>query len=247
MELNYRKNEWRRAQTAKVREERVITGYIETKYPKIYAEAAAFYNRLNKKYPSKCDLRKTNDYHVWKTTITGETVKSSSTKKAFPNIKKHTYVDIESSSDTKKYEDNLQLKIPLMPYENKSAKTPGSNQKPETDATQAPLDGEIEKIMDELRKDPCLGGFFSNLNPPVELAELVQDPPVESTEIQNPPVELAELVQDPPVESTEIQNPPVELAELVQDPPVESAEIQNLPVELAETTELVQDPAGRIL
>ena len=174
MDLNFRKSEWRRAQTAKVREERVISGYIEIKYPKIYDEAAGFYNMLNKKYPTKCDLRKTNDYHAWKASIMGETVKQSNSKKSYPNIKKPVYVDVESSScpqdNVKKYKDNLQLRIPLMPYEIKSAKTPELNQNPpveptgivigETDTTQAALDKEIEKIMGELREDPCLGVFF---------------------------------------------------------------------------------------
>ena len=211
MDLNFRKNEWRKAQTAKVREERVITGYIEIKYPKIYDEAAGFYNMLNKKYPNKCDLRKTNDYHVWKTSIMGETLKQPNSRKSYPNIKKSVYVDVENSfkpqNSVKSYKDNLELKIPLMPY---MTKNPELNQNPtvepaetvicETDTTQAQLDKEIEKIMGELREDPCLGAFFSNLklnqNPtvePTETAELNQNPLVEPTETTVEPTETPEF------------------------------------------------------
>ena len=226
MERTDRKNEWRRAQAIKIREERIISGYVETKYPEIYAEAAAFYNVLNKKHPSKRDLRKTDDYHVWKASIKPKIVKPSSGAKTYPNIKKATYVDIESSSATKKYGDNFQLKIPLMTYERKPAKTPESCQ--ETDVTQAGLDEEIEKIMAELRQDPCLGRFFSDLNSPAELIESIQDPPV--------PIEPAEIV----IQSTLSGEIPSEVLEnivtgLREDPHLDSIfedmDIENSPLE----------------
>ena len=66
-----RKNIWRRMQTAKVRETRVITGYIEFKHPEVYKEAKEFYTELNNLYPGKKDLRKTNEFEWIKTGFPG--------------------------------------------------------------------------------------------------------------------------------------------------------------------------------
>ena len=55
---------WRRAQAARAREERIITGYIKAKHPEIYGEATDFYNQLNKRYPHKCDLRKVPEFRA---------------------------------------------------------------------------------------------------------------------------------------------------------------------------------------
>ena len=52
-----RKNISRRQETAKVRSDRVITGYLKYKYPGIYEEAHNFYEYINGLYPGKKDLR----------------------------------------------------------------------------------------------------------------------------------------------------------------------------------------------
>ena len=48
-----RKNLWRRIEADRVREQRIITGYVALKHPEVYKEAAEFYNLLNEKYPGK--------------------------------------------------------------------------------------------------------------------------------------------------------------------------------------------------
>ena len=70
-----RKNHWRRIEATKVREQRIITGYVEINHPEVYKEASNFYNLLNEKYPCKKDLRKTNEYEWMKTKIPGEITK----------------------------------------------------------------------------------------------------------------------------------------------------------------------------
>ena len=100
---NCRKNRWRRQEFVKVRQQRVITGYVEKKYPEVYKEATEFYNFLNDKYPDKKDLRRTNEYEWLKTGISGET-----TKKFYKRNKRTT--------TAKEHGDGMQLVIPLMTY-----------------------------------------------------------------------------------------------------------------------------------
>ena len=57
-----RKNIWRREETQRVREERIITGYFKYIHPEIYSEAKDFFNQLNELYPGKKDLRRTNEF-----------------------------------------------------------------------------------------------------------------------------------------------------------------------------------------
>ena len=52
----------RREAAAKARQDRTIASYLEKKYPEIYNEAVVFYNGLNQKYPTKLDLRKTEEF-----------------------------------------------------------------------------------------------------------------------------------------------------------------------------------------
>ena len=69
MERQYkmdRKNISRREESMRVREERVITGYVRYVHPEVYKEAYEFYSQLNKLYPEKKDLRRTNEYELLK-------------------------------------------------------------------------------------------------------------------------------------------------------------------------------------
>ena len=59
-----RKNVYRREETSRVRQERIITGYVKHRHREIYDKACAFYQHLDKTYPTKKDLRRTNEY-LW--------------------------------------------------------------------------------------------------------------------------------------------------------------------------------------
>ena len=56
----------RREEALRVRQERVISGYVKHKHPEIYAYAIEFYDRLDNLYPDKKDLRTTNEYEMLK-------------------------------------------------------------------------------------------------------------------------------------------------------------------------------------
>ena len=70
-----RRKEQRRLHRSKIRQDLLISEYIQYKYFDIYSEAAEFYNTLNNDYPMKYDLRKTDEFKMWKKKVTGETVK----------------------------------------------------------------------------------------------------------------------------------------------------------------------------
>ena len=65
----------RREHRSKIRQDLLISEYIQLKYFNIYSEAAEFYNTINRKHPTKYDLRKTYEFRKWKASITGEIVK----------------------------------------------------------------------------------------------------------------------------------------------------------------------------
>ena len=192
MESNIRKNRWRRAEAVRIREQRIISGYAEIKYPDIYKEAAGFYNLLNKKYPSKNDLRKTNEFELLKMDMPGEiTKKYYKRRKEYPSIKKSVAVESHNPRD------NMQLIIPLMEHPNTSTKPSGQEPPVETpvgsqdiakaagsqdtiieeaeiiiDGTnsfQPTLNDEIpnkiiEEIMNGLSQDPDLQSFFADID-----------------------------------------------------------------------------------
>ena len=57
-----KKNLLRRQYRQDSREALFIKEYIQIKYPDAYKEAGAFYNYVNSVYPTKCDLRKTEEF-----------------------------------------------------------------------------------------------------------------------------------------------------------------------------------------
>ena len=65
-ERKVRKNQRRRERTSQMRQDSLSLEYIRLKYNNIYAEANEFYRSLNNKYSEKLDLRKTEDFKVFK-------------------------------------------------------------------------------------------------------------------------------------------------------------------------------------
>ena len=61
-----KKNAARRQYRQDAREALFIQAYIKEKYPEIYEEAGTFYNYINKIYPQKRDLRRTDEFNALK-------------------------------------------------------------------------------------------------------------------------------------------------------------------------------------
>ena len=118
-----RKNIWRRLEANKVREQRVISGFVKAKYPEVYKDAVNFYNALNKIYPSKRDLRKTNEYE-WMKNGTPDTF----TKKYYQRRKPYQRKSKKATVKRDGPSDNMRLIIPLM----ENPVTPSTEQVVET-------------------------------------------------------------------------------------------------------------------
>ena len=61
-----KKNAARRRYRQDAREALFIQAYIKEKYPEVYEEVGTFYNYINKRYPQKRDLRKTDEFNALK-------------------------------------------------------------------------------------------------------------------------------------------------------------------------------------
>ena len=64
--LQDKKNCLRRQYRQQAREALFIQDYVQQKYPEAYEEAATFYNYVNSIYPTKNDLRKTDEFKALK-------------------------------------------------------------------------------------------------------------------------------------------------------------------------------------
>ena len=162
--METRKKDYRRQYAIKARQDRTMIAYLEVKYPEVYEDAVKYYNTLNQKYPSKLDLRKTDEFHMLKSTLNGEISNSKSRRKIRRNYPNITDITLESSRNdevsTAKIthtpaNDNMVLNIELMQF----PETPKPSEQ-EIEQT----DQEIERIIHELRQDPSLERFFLNLS-----------------------------------------------------------------------------------
>ena len=86
---NEYKSNKRRESRSKIREALFVNEYLETKYFQIYEEAARLYNSINKKYPCKPDLRRTNEFRSWKNAFA---MKQDIPITPIPRQKRHSYV-----------------------------------------------------------------------------------------------------------------------------------------------------------
>ena len=145
--MNYtRKKCWRKQEAERVRQNRVIQGYIEKKYPKIHKEALDFYQFLNETYPKKKDLRRTNEFEWLKTGISGQICKRYYTRKK----KNTTTTTTTSTTTTTIVNDRMELIIPLMRKDTTNAGSSVSQPQAET-----PPSGETRSNNGQLFIEPA--------------------------------------------------------------------------------------------
>ena len=63
----------RRESRSQTRESIFIREYVQNKYVHIFEEAAEAYNKLNNIYPRKPDLRRTDEFRLWKISVSSNT------------------------------------------------------------------------------------------------------------------------------------------------------------------------------
>ena len=206
-----RRRQLRKANKIIVRRELLITEYVRHKYNDIYSEAAQFYQDLDNAYPDKHDLRKTQEYKAWRLSVERAhaniqtpdeiVVKASTTgsrslspgqseQQESPSSTPDQSEQQEAQPPTEKhpYVDNLQLRIPLMPYTSPKNHPTTSTETPETvteemlavDAIRPSLCEELpqdlfEKIISELRTEPELKDIFTNIQEQHEFEQIGLD------------------------------------------------------------------------
>ena len=111
-----RRKQLRKQHQVDIRQQAVITDYLRYKHTHIYSEAVAFYERLNKKYPTKRDLRKTDEYKYWKIFNTEEGQEQTSKPIYTDNLQLKNTEEGQEQTSKPIYTDNLQLKIPLFQH-----------------------------------------------------------------------------------------------------------------------------------
>ena len=218
----------RRRVLRKVRVETIRRGtfeadYVETKYNNIYAEAIQLYDLLDHIHPQKPDLKKAEEYRVWKSNVKKDLFKKaeehnvwkSNVKKDLPlfnNLQQapqsvpsspepaeqsqDVYSDssqpVPSSPDSSQtqngYNDNLQLRIPLInptTIQQKPTVTTETLQiiTEETlgsDVIEPSLVNQIsndtiDQIIQELRAEPELQDIVKIIEEQIEFEELAMD------------------------------------------------------------------------
>ena len=121
-----RRKHLRKNRQSEKRQNALITDYIRHKYHDLYAEALRFYTGLNNRHPTKVDLRKVDEYKLWKSgvvpTLEQEPQPSRPVTPQNQGQEPHparpdTCEPEESQSHVKDaYEDNLELRIPIQRY-----------------------------------------------------------------------------------------------------------------------------------
>ena len=159
-----RKNIWRRMETARVRESRVITGYIEFKHPEVYNEAKEFYTELNKLYPYKKDLRRTNEFEWVKTGFPEVKTKKYYTRKTQYGKNKEK----KDNSKTDEIVDNMKLIIPLMDRPEKTVEQTAAETIPKTNQ------GVLENVVD-MSADKEIEVIIEPAEVIIEPAEVIMD------------------------------------------------------------------------
>ena len=179
--MDSQRNILRRAQAVKVREGRVITGYVQKMYPKIYAEATAFYNVLNDQYPSKYDLRKTVEFMTMSP--------SAPLRETQNQKKKYRNKPYPNNPHTRSFRDNFELRIQLMDPSTEASDTTELVESTSVEPAEIPSDSQQEPDTTELMEStmvepaeitindvqPTLNGYFTNEAIDEIIAELQKD------------------------------------------------------------------------
>ena len=157
---------WRRCKKFEKRQALFIQEYVEEKYRAIYDEVMKFYNALNGLYPTKHDLRKTNEFRKWKKAISGPSATNSQ--------------DNSGPSATNSQDNPESIATNSQDNSGPSAtNNQDSQDNPESTATTSQVSVEvlpplqvtdqcITQILQELREDPDLNTIFNEIEIPAD-------------------------------------------------------------------------------
>ena len=177
MERNIRKKITRQNLSAKSRQDRFISGYVQIKHSQVYDEAMAYYNELDQRYPGKRDLCKTIEY-----------LRMTGVKSYVEYYKKRTYSGTKrekQSEEKTKIRDNMVLEIPLQKHPNKALVKHQEGY--DNDLESILTTPNYQEIMQAITNDPVLFSFYNDqtANNIVDMSEI---PQIEAT-IEIPQIE----------------------------------------------------------
>ena len=181
-----RKNVYRREESQRVRIERIVAGYVKHRYSKIYEEAYEFYQHLDKLYPNKKDLRRSNEYE-WLKNGTAQTMKKFYKRKAKDNMVLDIPLLNESeigTINTTQVDEIPPIQQEIIVHTTQTDEIPPCQQEITAHNTQEsstqettismpsvsstdllPVNDEtLEEIISGLREDPNLNNIFDNLD-----------------------------------------------------------------------------------
>ena len=92
---NQYRHTWRKNYAEKIRQDRFISAYVRATSPNIYGEAMEFYDTLRRKYPCKMDLSRLTEFQQLRP-------------------KRSTDHSGNHASGSSSFQDNLELRIPLL-------------------------------------------------------------------------------------------------------------------------------------
>ena len=118
--MDSRKNIRRRKEAERTRKNRVLIGYIEKKHPQIHKDACEYYEKLNKTYPNKLDLRRTVEYEMMFYNTTKRKIQTGRTQPG------------------RKHQDNMVLTIQLIPQCTIQQPQPDQTPSPQPDQMPSP-------------------------------------------------------------------------------------------------------------
>ena len=175
-----RENENRRKKTAKAREDKVVIGYVKTKYPKVYQEAYNYAQELDRANPNKLDLTKTSQFRAMlkvpftdnmelKIELMDEgnqpATKNPETSQDFKAAEtSQDFKAVETSQDFKAAETTQDFKAVETSQDFKAVETSQDFKAAETSQDLLPLGEEdFKSLIHDLSQDPNIQDFFSNI------------------------------------------------------------------------------------
>ena len=240
---NIRAKHMRHMEKSRRRQAYFISDYVQTKYFHLYTEAAQFYNALNMIYPTKNDLRKTDEYKNWKRAINGENLR----QRRKYNKQQYENID-ESEPQTPESVDEPEPQAPEN-IDEPEPQTPESVDEPEPQALES-VD-EPEPQTPESVDEPEPQALESVDEPEPQTPESVDEPVLHTDRMRleiplfnyKPPSNKPTTVQDP-IPAVHTQTVETITEEVLDQSVIENNFVNQLTTERIDEilNELRQDP-----
>ena len=176
MDRTTQKRVARHARSINARHDRFISAYIKKKKPEEYAKVKQLYDELNKKYPTKRDLTKTDEF-LYETT--GYT--------SFYQMYRAKYESQKLEGNKQKIND-ISLKIPLMEKGDVDIAIMGEK----VDESLRIPEDIYNNLLTEITNDPVMNSIFNSIN--IEQQQEQQQQEQQQQEQQQQ--EIVELLQE---------------------------------------------------